>query len=76
MTIIITDKLKVDDTLQFYSLSMADPGEGPKGPAPLPPPPLFLDQNEARRAEKIFFSTPGTKAELSAMMVTLSTPDW
>ena len=33
---------------------MADPGEGPWGPAP-PPPPLFLDQTEARRAEKIFF---------------------
>ena len=28
---------------------MADPGRGPGGP-----PPLFLDQNEARRAEKIF----------------------
>ena len=27
---------------------MADPGD----PAPLPPPALFLDQNEARRAEK------------------------
>ena len=27
---------------------MADPGEGPGAP-------LFLDQNEARRAEKIFF---------------------
>ena len=26
-----------------------DPGEGPWGP-----PPLFLDQNEAQRAEKIF----------------------
>ena len=29
---------------------MADPGEGPA-----PPPPLFLDQTEARRAEKYFF---------------------
>ena len=28
---------------------MADPGRGPGGR-----PPLFLDQNEARRAEKIF----------------------
>ena len=29
---------------------MADPGEGPA-------PPLFLDQSEARRAEKNFFKT-------------------
>ena len=34
---------------------MADPGEGPGGPAP---PPLFLDQTEARGAEKIFFGDP------------------
>ena len=31
---------------------LQDPGEGPVGPGP---PPLFLDQNEARSAEKIFF---------------------
>ena len=31
---------------------MADPGEGPGGPAP---PPLFLDQTETRGAEKYFF---------------------
>ena len=30
---------------------MADPGEGPGGPAP----PLFLDQTEARGAEKKCF---------------------
>ena len=35
---------------------MADPGEGPGGPNP--PPPLFLDQTEARRAEKNFLETP------------------
>ena len=35
---------------------MADPGEGPGGPAP-PPPHLFFDQNEARRAEKNFLET-------------------
>ena len=29
-------------------VAVADPGEGPA------PPPLFLDQNEARRAEKCF----------------------
>ena len=37
---------------------MADPGEGPRGPAPFfPPPPhthLFLDQTKAHRAEKKF----------------------
>ena len=38
---------------------MADPGEGPGGCRPPPPPPrLFLDQTEARRAEK-FFWRPG-----------------
>ena len=31
---------------------MADQGEGPGGPGP----PLFFDQNEARRAEKNFFA--------------------
>ena len=30
---------------------LQNPGEGPGGPGP----PLFLDQNEARRTEKIFF---------------------
>ena len=30
---------------------MADPGEAAGGP----PPPLYLDQTEARRAEKMFF---------------------
>ena len=30
---------------------MVDPGEGPGEPGP---PPLFLNQTEARRAEKIF----------------------
>ena len=36
-------------------LSEVDPGEGPGGPRP----PLFLDQTEARRAEKKFFFRPG-----------------
>ena len=39
----------------------ADPGEGPRGGAqrgrPLPQP-LFLEQSEARRAEKNFFENP------------------
>ena len=33
---------------------MADPGEGPGGPGH----PLFLDQTEAQRAEKIFWGAP------------------
>ena len=37
--------------------TLADPGEGPGGPGG--PPPLFLDQTEARRAEKIFWGAPG-----------------
>ena len=35
--------------------SVADVGEGSR--SLLPPPPLFLDQTEARRAEKIFLET-------------------
>ena len=35
------------------SLSDAERGEGPGWPGP----PLFFDQNEARRAEKIFWET-------------------
>ena len=34
---------------------VADPGEGPRGPTPLP---LFLDQTEARRAEIFFCFRP------------------
>ena len=34
------------------NIAVADPGEGPGGPAP--PPPIFLYQTEARRAEKLF----------------------
>ena len=38
-------------------VSVADPGEGRGGPGP---PPLFLEQIEARRAEKyIFFGDQG-----------------
>ena len=36
---------------------MVDPGEGPRGPAPSPPPTLFLDQTEAQRTEKFFLET-------------------
>ena len=35
---------------------MADPGEGPGGPAS--PPTFVLDQTEAQRAEKNFLETP------------------
>ena len=35
--------------------SVADPREGPGGPSPCPPPPLFLDQTEAQRAKKKVF---------------------
>ena len=38
-------------SIEFHKHSVADPGEGPGGPGPT----LFLDQNEVRRAEKIFF---------------------
>ena len=37
---------------------MVDPGEGPRGPAPSPPPTLFLDQTEAQRTEKFFWRLP------------------
>ena len=39
----------------YYSVTypVADPGEGPGKPTL--PPPLLIDQTEARRAEKIFF---------------------
>ena len=38
------------ETLQWWIQ-----GRGPGARLPAPPPTLFLDQNEARRAEKIFF---------------------
>ena len=41
--------------MQKDAYSVADPGE--------PPPPLFLDQTEARRVEKYFF---GDQAPLSS----------
>ena len=37
--------------LNISLIAMVDPGDGPRGPAPTP---LFVDQNEAQRAEKIF----------------------
>ena len=36
-------------------MEVANPGEGSRGPNPSPPPPLLLDQTEARRAEINFF---------------------
>ena len=45
--------ISIKEVIRFQALlSVADPGEGPGGPAPPLPPPLFLDQTEARRAEK------------------------
>ena len=41
----------------IFSSGVADPGEGPGGPAHLPPPPLYLDHSEAQRAKKFFFET-------------------
>ena len=47
--------ISIKEVIRFQALlSVADPGEGPGGPAPPLPPPLFLDQTEARRAEKNF----------------------
>ena len=41
--------------LLIPSIVVADPGEGPGGPAPSPSHPLFLDQTEAQRVEKFFW---------------------
>ena len=48
--------------------SVADPGKGPGGTSL----PLFLDQNEARRAEKNFFLRPGPPPPY--LRVWMSTP--
>ena len=44
-------KVAVVETWPLVEVRLQNPGEGPEGPGP----PLFLDQNEARRTEKIFF---------------------
>ena len=55
--IIVQQVMEVKVLLMWYQRwseyvdSVADPGEGPGGPSL----PLFLDQNEAQRAEKNFF---------------------
>ena len=58
--------------MPFYSRAVADPGEGPGGPVP----PLFLDQAEAKRAEKIFLETdqppPPPTAYLRVWMIPTS----
>ena len=41
--------------MSLHSVTVADPGKGLGGP---PPPPLFLDQTEARWAEKNILETP------------------
>ena len=45
------DSTKISHASGKYIDAVADPGEGPGGPPPLP---LFLDENEALRAEKKF----------------------
>ena len=44
--------------------TVEDSEEGPRGP----PPPLFLDQTEARRAEKNFFLRPPTPLPHSVIL--------
>ena len=46
---------KMDFNNENRDLSVADPG---KGSGDSPPPPLFLDQTEARMAENIFWRPP------------------
>ena len=49
---------------------MADPGERPGGPGP---PPSFLDQNEARKAEqKKFFLRPSPPPAYLRVLITAS----
>ena len=48
---------------------MADLGKGPGGPAP----PLFLDQTEARRAEKVFL---GDRPPPPYLRVWMTVPPW
>ena len=43
--------MAVVETWPLVEVRLQNPGEGPGGPGP----PLFLDQNEARRTEKMFF---------------------
>ena len=42
---------------------MVDPGEGPGGPGA--PPPVFLNQTEAQRADEFFFFETGPSPALS-----------
>ena len=53
----------------FRICKVADPGVGPGGP-----PPLFLDQTEARRAEKKFFWETGPPPFLRVWMTALPPP--
>ena len=59
-------EVKLKTYLKEYScLPVADPGEGPGGRGPSP---LFLDQTEAQRPEKIIFLRPGPSPYLSVWM--------
>ena len=50
--------------------AVADSGEGPGGPGP----PLFLDQNEARKAEKNFFFEAAPPAYLRVLITAPPAP--
>ena len=59
-------EVKLKTYLKEYScLPVVDPGEGPGGRGPSP---LFLDQTEAQRPEKIIFLRPGPSPYLSVWM--------
>ena len=49
--ILLSRAASVSRALKRKAIAEADPGEGPRGPAP---PPLFLDQTEVRGAENFF----------------------
>ena len=53
---------------------MAVPGVGPGAPCPPPPLPLFLDQNEARRAEKRISETGPSPPPFPYLRVCISGP--
>ena len=56
-------KVAVVETWMLVEVRLQNPGEGPGGPRP----PLYLDQNEVRRTEKIFLR-PGPPPYLRVWM--------
>ena len=57
---------------RLISVAVADPGEGAGGPDP--PPLLFLDQTETRRAEKYFFGDRPTSLNFIRLLRVVITP--